>query len=161
MKKPILCFLVFLGFHLSVAAQEVKPEVISTAGGTYEASGGRLSWTLGEPSIASYTSGNAMLTQGYQQTGITVESGYSDPVNMFSIKVYPVPSTGTVTLEFSEIQKELTVEVYNLQGIRMSSEPILSAKMQVDLKAWPSSEYILKIISSDNKLIQTYTIIKN
>jgi hypothetical protein len=160
MKKPIIICLFSLLFHLSAAAQEVKPEVISSAGGTFQNTGSRLSWTLGEPAIATFATGSAMLSQGFQQPEIVVENGYSDPVIEFSVKAYPVPATAAVTFEFSEIQKGLTVEVYNLQGTRVYAGPVVATRLQVDLKTWPAAEYILKIVSADNKMIQSFTIIK-
>jgi hypothetical protein len=161
MKKPIIIFLFCLLFHLSAPAQEVKPEVISTAGGSYETTGIQLSWTLGEPAIAAYANGNVMLSQGFIQPEIKVESGYSDPVIRLSMKVYPVPAANSVTLEFSVIPEGLSVELYNLQGTRLYAEPVRSERFQIDLKPWPASEYILKIVSADNKMIQSYTLIKH
>jgi hypothetical protein len=76
------------------------------------------------------------------------------------MKVYPVPASGKVTVEVSEFQNGLTVEVYNLQGTRVYSGPIQPAGFQIDLKTWPAAEYILNIVSADHKMIQSYTIIK-
>jgi hypothetical protein len=159
-KLSFLFCLFSLLFQLSALAQTVKPDVISSAGGSFETTGRQVSWTLGEPAIAAYAASNAMLSQGFQQPEIIVESGFSDPDIQLSIKVYPVPAGNRITLEFSEIPEGLSVELYNLQGTRIYAGPVRSGNFQIDLKPWPASEYILKIVSAGKPLIQTYTIIK-
>ena len=160
MKKPIFLYLLFLLFPLSVIAQEAKLEVVASSGSTFETANGQVSWTLGEVVIETFSTGSFSLTQGFQQPGITVESGYIDPVIQLSVKVYPVPSTSFVTLEFQEIPQGFSVELYNIQGTRINSVPVNSTRLQIDLNAIPAAEYILKIISADNKMIKSYTIVK-
>jgi hypothetical protein len=66
----------FLGLYLIapmiITAQSVSPEVVSTAGGYFENANASLSWTLGEPATETYSTGNIILTQGFQQP-ITIE----------------------------------------------------------------------------------------
>jgi hypothetical protein len=160
MKKPILLYLLLLLFPLSVIAQEMKPEVIAASGNTFETSGGQVSWTLGEVVIETFSSGSFSLTQGFQQSVITAVVGYIDPVIQLPVNVYPVPATSYVNVELLEIQKSLSVELYNMKGIRVLSQPVNTTRLQIDLNALPAAEYILKIISADNKMIKSYTIVK-
>jgi hypothetical protein len=160
MKKPFFFYLLLLLFPLSVIAQEVTPEVIASSGNSIKTSGGQVSWTLGEVATETFTAGETILTQGFLQSEISVETRYTDPVLQLAMKVYPVPATGFVTLDFQEIQEGLSVELYNVQGTKVISHAVNSERFQIDLSALPSSEYILKIISVNNKMIKSYTIIK-
>jgi len=65
MKRLIFIFFAML-FVLSVNAQ-AKQEVIASAGGYNTGGGVSISWTLGETIIPTYTSGNLILTHGFQQ----------------------------------------------------------------------------------------------
>jgi hypothetical protein len=161
MKDSIISFLIVLVFPLSVAAQKITPQVIASSGGSYETSTVQLSWTLGELATESFTSGSTMLTQGFQQPEITVETGYSDPEIQLSVNVYPVPAKSYLTVEFNEVWQGMMVNLYNLQGIKILSTPVINQKMEINLHELPSAGYILKVITAENKMIKSYTVIKN
>jgi hypothetical protein len=82
-----------------LSAQTLSPVVLASSGNYYESANVSLSWTLGEIATETYTSGNIILTQGFQQptsvslTGINVdvlvylegpfsESGMSSELNV-------------------------------------------------------------------------------
>ncbi|MCD4697881.1 MAG: hypothetical protein K8S16_16775 [Bacteroidales bacterium] len=70
--KRISILVLFL-IPLFVVSQSVSPEVVSSAGDYFEGANASLSWTLGEIATETYTSGNIILTQGFQQpTAITI-----------------------------------------------------------------------------------------
>jgi hypothetical protein len=72
MKHYITFFLMTL-MPAFILAQSVSPQVVSPAGDYYEGTNASLSWTLGEIATETYTSGNAILTQGFQQPfGVTI-----------------------------------------------------------------------------------------
>jgi hypothetical protein len=66
MKKTFKILLMVLLPGL-LAAQSLSPVVIASAGNYYQGSNASLSWTLGEVATETYTSGNVILTQGFQQ----------------------------------------------------------------------------------------------
>lgn len=66
MKKVFTIFLI--GWLIvNVNAQTIDLQVISSSGNYSEAGGISLSWTLGEPVIATFENGGLILTQGFQQ----------------------------------------------------------------------------------------------
>jgi hypothetical protein len=160
MNKPIFLYLLLLLFPLSILAQDVKPDVIASSGDTYETASNQMSWTLGEVVVETYSAGPSILTQGFHQPEIKVESGYTDPVIQLQMSVFPVPATGYITVEFQDIAENLSVELYNMQGSIVYTQPVNSQRLQIDLNALPAAEYILKIFSTDNTMIQSYTIVK-
>jgi hypothetical protein len=62
-----------------LSAQSLSPTVVASSGGYFEGTGASLSWTLGEIATETFSSGNLILTQGFQQpigialTGINVD----------------------------------------------------------------------------------------
>ena len=62
-----------------LTGQSISPSVIASAGNYHEGTTASLSWTLGEIATETYTAGNVILTQGFQQpisisiTGINVD----------------------------------------------------------------------------------------
>ena len=76
------------------AIQTNAQQVIATSGGYYQNENISLSWTVGEPVIETFTAGDVILTQGFQQPwsfylqqilnipmGWSGVSGYIDPLN--------------------------------------------------------------------------------
>ena len=80
---------------LMIAVQKIhSQQVIATSGGYYQNENISLSWTVGEPVIETFTAGDVILTQGFQQPwsfylqqilnipmGWSGISGYVDPLN--------------------------------------------------------------------------------
>ena len=64
----ILCF--FLLHSIALHAQELAPTFLTPAGGMTQSPTGSLSWSIGEVAIAHELQGDAMLTQGFQQSDI-------------------------------------------------------------------------------------------
>jgi hypothetical protein len=64
--------ILFLAGALFCSAQSIEREVVASSGDYFEGAGISLSWTLGEIATETYTSGNTILTQGFQQPGVTV-----------------------------------------------------------------------------------------
>ncbi|MDT7831623.1 spondin domain-containing protein [Flavobacteriaceae bacterium S356] len=87
---------------------------------------------------------------------ITLESVLSVPtVDLFtSIKVYPNPSNGNVTINNPTSIELQRIEVYNVLGsrIRTFTKNLGANKnIDLDLNALKKGMYILKLISEDNK----------
>ena len=65
--KNLIISLITLLVPILINAQSVSPEVISSSGDYFEGPNASLSWTLGEIATETFTSGNIILTQGFQQ----------------------------------------------------------------------------------------------
>ena len=63
--------LLFFGV-ISCLSQSIERSVVASSGDYYEVGNISLSWTLGEIATETYTSGNTILTQGFQQPDITL-----------------------------------------------------------------------------------------
>ncbi|MBN1414912.1 MAG: T9SS type A sorting domain-containing protein [Bacteroidales bacterium] len=161
MKNKSYLHLLLLLFPFSVIAQEVNLEVVATSGSTFETANNQISWTLGEVVIETFSTGSFTLTQGFHQPGLLVALDYADPVLELSVKVYPVPFTSFVNLSFDEMLQEYSVELYNINGSRIHTEPVISPEIQLDLSALPAAEYILTITAADNKIIRSFKIVKH
>ena len=161
MKKPISFFLFFLIFPLCIYAQEISQEIIASSGDYSDGSSGQLSWTLGDLAIETYSSGDLSLTQGFQQPSYEVMTAFENRDYNFVMRVYPVPSSDFITVEFDEIQNDLEVVLYNLQGEIVLIKQVESGTITLDLNNLSPSEYILKILIKENNLIKSYKIVKH
>jgi hypothetical protein len=70
-KYYIWIVLVATLFGADATAQSLKRKVIASAGGKMASGGYQLSYTIGEPVIAKFSSGRYVLSQGFQQPDLT------------------------------------------------------------------------------------------
>lgn len=72
MKTKIITAALFFSGLLTGLSQSIERSVVASAGDYFQAAGISLSWTLGEIATETYSNGNTILTQGFQQPDITL-----------------------------------------------------------------------------------------
>lgn len=151
-------------FALSVGAQQIKQEVIASAGGYNVASGNTISisWTLGETIIPTFKSadGSLILTPGFQQTYVitTVEEHLLNPV---TVSVFPNPASDYVNIQFdTPTDGEISLFLLNNQGKPIKTGKIESGTLekQINMQDLPSGIYYLRLIKG--KLVNVYKVVK-
>ncbi|MCK4465408.1 MAG: T9SS type A sorting domain-containing protein [Bacteroidales bacterium] len=157
---------------LSYGAAIHAQEVVTTAGSYGETTSGSLSWTVGEPVIETITDGTNTLTQGFQQSKLTVTSVYELPGLDFTILVYPNPTSDflTVKVEKNDRLTGLKYHLYDINGKLLLLKQIEGNETTISLKHLKPSTYFLKVyhtgrngrtvVTKDNKEIKTFIIIK-
>ena len=93
--KPYLLILLIALCATFLQAQEV----VTTAGSYGETSSGSLSWTVGEPVIETITDGTNTLTQGFQQSKLTVTAINDLKFPGIELSVYPNPTNSFLFIE--------------------------------------------------------------
>jgi hypothetical protein len=163
MKRNILVLILML-FAFSAGAQQIKQEVIASAGGFNVTSDNSISisWTLGETIIPTFKSadGTLILTHGFQQKLIitAVEEFIIDPV---SVTVFPNPTSEIVNIEFdTPTEGEITLYLLDAQGKLVKTEKIESAtsNKQINMQDLPSGLYYLRLMQG--KLVNVYKVVK-
>jgi len=102
--------------------QTAALQVVSSAGGYYKDAGTGLSisWTLGEPVIATFTNSgaNLMLTQGFQQGNLFGTDAPTPELPKLSLNMYPNPAINLVTFQLNnpEVKGEFIVELFDITG---------------------------------------------
>jgi hypothetical protein len=149
---------------ISVGAQQIKQEVIASAGG-YSTSSDKsvsISWTLGETVIPTLTSGDRslILTHGFQQKLIisSVEENFEDPVN---VTVFPNPAGESIKIQFkSAIDKEILISLLDAQGKLVRTDQIEATVLvkQINLQDLPAGVYYLRL--TKGKLVNVYKVVK-
>jgi len=156
MKKLKINILFLLLF---VAGSTTAQEVVSASGGTATAAGTQVSWTIGEPVIATISDANNTLTQGFHQTKLTVTAINDIQVSGVEIKVYPNPTSDFVTVHFSKVVEKPTYFLFDLSGRMIQQKNIESTDEKIDMTNYSGGSYILKLNSGQQPL-QTFKIIK-
>ena len=155
MKYSIIILILFLAGSV-VSAQEV----VSSNGDSKSAAGYEVSWTVGEAVITTMTGSTNTLTQGFHQTRLTV-TAVSDLLSPgIEMKVFPNPTQDFIMIRFSEYIENTRYSLYDLRGKLIENKLINSADTEISMKKYASGQYILKLTSKSQQIIQNFQIIK-
>ncbi len=155
--KYLICIIVVFVFWgtTEITAQKVT----SAGGGTATAAGTQVSWTIGEPIIATATDGKNTLTQGFQQSKLTVTAIDEIQVTGLEIKVYPNPTADFVTVHFSKTPENPGYLLFDLSGKLLKQTKIASTDTKIEMSGYAGGSYILKLNDGQQPL-QSFKIIK-
>jgi hypothetical protein len=147
-------------FLLFFAAGSLTAQtVVSVNGGTATAAGIQVSWTVGEPVVATVSNGTNTLTQGFQQSKLTVTAINDIQVQGVEIKVYPNPTSNYVTVHFNKNIEKPAYLLFDLSGRIIEQKNIESTDTKIDMSGYSGGSYILKLRTAEQPL-QTFKIIK-
>lgn len=153
----LLSFLLFSNY---VFCQQLKPSVTSSSGGFGLNSQLSLSWTIGEPVIATFATSNNILTQGFNQPDLSVTLVENDYLE-YHVTVFPNPSSGFVVVSFANYGKgDFRAGVYDISGRELMSCKLVSSETTISLDWLVPATYILKVYERE-KEISTIKINKN
>jgi hypothetical protein len=155
MKSLIIVLILILAGSM-VSAQQV----VSTNGDSQSAAGYEVSWTVGEAVIETLVGSSTTLTQGFQQTKLTITAVSELLIPGLEIKVFPNPTQDFITVHFSEYIEGSRYFIYDLTGKLLENKLINSADTEIDLKKYASGQYILKLTNKSRQPIQTFQVIK-
>ena len=135
-------------------------EVIATAGSTLSNSNGSISFTIGESVANALTKGDKTITQGFQQSNISVSMVTELKDLEFSITVYPNPTSDVLTLKLSkEDVTGIQYLLFDNNGKLLSKKDLVSNETSVLVNHLSNGLYVLKVQSGLREL-KTFKIIK-
>lgn len=155
MKKILFTLLAHACMGLMLFGQEKLPaierQVIANAGGYFTGNEYSITWTLGEAVVETLKGGNLIiLTQGFQQPdALPAIVGVEDvSADFFGIKIYPNPADMHLTIEVSKAESlPLYLSILDLNGRSLTQQLLKDATTQVNVSAFPSGMYFLRMIS--------------
>jgi hypothetical protein len=137
-------------------AQSVSPDVISTAGTSFNDGTSQLDWTLGEPVTSTFTSGTDELTQGFHQPEMIV-TAIGETVNT-AVSVFPNPTQNLLNVKITDPAKTI-VELYTVEGKLLQSKIAVNTDVLIDMSNYTSGNYLL-VVKEDKGKTNTYKISK-
>lgn len=158
MKK--LLIITSLLFSVNTYCQEV-----TASGGNYFSSANNsISFTIGEPIIATYTRANNAITQGFHQTKLSeVNTSISNYYSDATIAVFPNPAINSVQVSIQNANViNYKTNVYDLAGKIVYESLVYNTKAneQIEVSNWAEGTYIIQIVDDKNQTLATAKIIK-
>jgi len=157
-----LMFTISLGLAIHIAnAQSVSPQLVSTAGDSFNNTSYQLDWSIGELQTETFAGSQNTLTQGFHQGTYTITSIHENPLLEFTITVFPNPTTEFIMLKVeSEKFNEMFYTVTDLTGKILETGKLINETEQINFTHYAVGSYIVTI-SQNNQLLKSFQIIKN
>ena len=155
--KRITFSIVILLWIFAINAQSIDLFVIASTGNFMSNQDVSLSATLGEVMTETYSAGEIILTQGFQQSGLTVETYVNERGSEWDILVFPNPVTDELRIDFSgDYQGEIYIELFDLKGRKIIHRSMEKSSFRhlytQSIYSIEKGIYILKITTSDFRI---------
>ncbi len=159
MKTGLVSF--FLVLFLSGSMSSAGQSVISSAGASASGGGVQLSWTVGEPVIATLAAGGHILTQGFHQSKLTITALEPIAFPGLELTVYPNPVSSTLRLDITgERPEELFLSLFNMEGKALLTRPVEALPELINMELYTPGSYLLKVYRGQGQSLGTFTIVK-
>jgi len=148
-------FFLLLGSHI-LGAQSLDLFVVASAGDNYNKNNLSLTTTLGEWMTETLSSENYILTQGFQQSRLTLDTWLEDTYIEWEVKVFPNPVEEILHIKlYGDYQGRIKIELFDMKGrkimVNLIEKPINNMSHQLDLTSFANGFYLLKISTNDLK----------
>ena len=162
MIKILLSLLIALWIS-NVDAQIASPEIVSSAGDTYQGNSMQIDWTLGELAITTIQNSSQKITQGFHQPNYTITSVNELQQEIGQIRVYPNPTSDRIEMElyFDQI-RDVQIQLVDLNGrlIWVKEENGSQIEQIENIENLSNGTYFLYFLIDDKQYSQTFKIQK-
>lgn len=153
--------IVLMGSVIQLHAQSVSSSVNSNAGDYKVMPGYSLQYTLGEPSVQTYTNTQNTLTEGFQQNTLTISAVDGLSANS-GIRVFPNPGVSNLFIASEKLSPETQVTLFDMKGrvVMISNKKVENHVIRLDISNLVQGSYVIQINDAFNQKEYNYTIIK-
>lgn len=151
--KTKFIFLILLLIHVCIFGQTLEPQLLSTAGKEFINNDNSLSWSLGEISINTIYSNDAILTQGFQQTGIYTTATLNPEMKM-NLSLYPNPTFDYITIKIEDDEYDnKAFRIIDISGKICYHGIITSKKHIIDISNFTAGLYFITLTREKDMII--------
>jgi len=157
-----LIYYVSLTMLFFISGHCYSQQVISSAGTSAEGTNVRISWTVGEPVIETFTGTSVILTQGFHQSKLTITALEKIDLPSLELKVYPNPFFSQLHIAVVKGDWDnLEYLLFSLDGKLLQQKVALNQVETMNLESFTQGAYLLKVSRHHNETIRTFKVIKN
>ncbi|MBX2972323.1 MAG: T9SS type A sorting domain-containing protein [Flavobacteriales bacterium] len=134
-------------------------QVVAGGGGHHADATTAISYTIGEPVIATVSAGASTLTQGFHQPwadiGTLVDNVQDDGP---AINVYPNPVRHTLHIAIDDAARAQHYFLHDAAGRLVTDGRIGATITELDMEPYASGSYVLRVLGSDNATMKSFKI---
>jgi hypothetical protein len=148
--------------HSNLFSQSIIIDVQSSGGGYYDTPFAKVQFNIGEIVTENYDLNFCLVNSGFEQGFKSIGSAEITTIfpTDFSISIFPNPTKGKVSVEFSEeTNQSLSLEIFDLFGKKLN-DLTLNQDRVFDLSEFPDGIYFVSFIIDNLPSNEKYKIIK-
>lgn len=149
-------FSVLMLFLLSINL--IAQEIVTTTGGYNQSPAGSFTYTIGEPAVETYTNSSAIITQGFNQTKLTVTEVSSLSNLTLEVSVYPNPAQEFLIIKTNAFI-DLNYQLFDASGRLIIMNDINELETSINFNTISTGVYFIKLFKY-NKEIKIFKIEK-
>jgi hypothetical protein len=136
---------------ISMIAQTLSPQVISSSGGFYTGASATLSVTVAEMTmVQTFSQPNNILTQGFQQPEQFTTGIQENELTIGDVSIYPNPTNGQFVVDYNATSGgDYLVRIFNMTGQVVFSQSYSAGAGQnsihIDMSHYRQGIYLLEM----------------
>ncbi|MBK8280016.1 MAG: T9SS type A sorting domain-containing protein [Saprospiraceae bacterium] len=131
-----------------------------SAGGDVKNSTGSISSSIGPWDYLTIKSNSGTISQGIQQSYLTLSTPYEDGMKEIEITIMPNPTINFVNLTISKFTPlKYQYSIFDIKGVLIQQSKITDKSTRINLESLPASTYLLQV-NNNQRTIKTFKIIK-
>ncbi len=141
-------------------SQTASPELVSSAGESFNNTSYQLDWSIGECVTATHNAGDYVITQGFHQNFYVITTVENLRADIY-MSVYPNPTSDFISLkiESSEVE-DLQYTITDFSGKVLQISNFAGDIEQINFTNYAVGTYFISVMEN-NQLIKSFKIIKN
>ena len=148
--KKFLAFIFVSGLTIGAVCSQ---QVVSSSGASFTNASGSLSYTIGEPVIATLTTSDAILTQGFHQTRLKVTGIGDAGLPGVEVSAFPNPVREMIRLKVTAPgMNNLKYSLYDMQGKVIREAELKGPETEISFSSLKAATYFLKVHSAGKEL---------
>jgi hypothetical protein len=156
--RPIL----LLATGLLWAGIAQAQESTNASGGDAIGNGGTVAYSIGQVVYTSNTGSSGSVAQGIQNAYEIFNVGIEETTLNMSLIAFPNPTSENLTLQISDYNNEkLAYQLFDLQGKLLSNGQVKAQQTQINTASLQAATYFINVVNQENKMVQSFKIIKN
>ena len=158
--KRLGLLVIGIGMTSLAISQTASPELVSSAGDSFNNTSYQLDWSIGECITETQSAGDFVITQGFHQNSYVVTS-VEDFRADIEMSVYPNPTTDFISLKVESSKVEgMQYIITDFSGRVLQTENFAGDTEQINFTNYSVGTYFISVMEN-SQLIKSFKIIKN
>lgn len=150
---------VHLLLALIIALPATAQEVVSSGGDHHSGTNVSISYTIGEPVIATASAGGTTLTQGFHQPWVDITTMVSETTaDGTDIVVYPNPVRHILHIALDGDPEGHQYILHDAAGKQVTDGRIATSITELDMQRFASGSYFLHVLGPNDTHLRTFKL---
>lgn len=134
---------------------------VNASSGDADGNGGSVAYSIGQFAYRVDTGASQEITQGVQHAYEIFTISINNVKLNILLSVFPNPTSDYLFLQIPDHNTEnLSYQLYDMQGKVLSQKQITGSETKISMSGLPDATYFVRVINQENKLVQSFKIIK-